>query len=161
MSNMTDGWEIILNSQFHCKEFHIDMVRDFCDIVCNNLLLFGDTVETIEIDKARNTINKLLPYIKAPVHRFRVYLVSGINFFSAAWITDSYEKFSKFIKPVKSEISEYEVISVENVDPNLISTLFVYNGNKLLCAEHIYPSHLAWLLEKLSDVNLIRIEQSL
>lgn len=158
MPNINDGWKTILNSQFHCSEYHIDMVRDFCDIVCNNLLLFGDAAETIEINKARNALNRLLPYIKAPVHCYRVYLVSGLQFFSAAWITNSNKEFSKFMTAIQNEFSQCKIMPISDLDPNLVSTMFVFDKTEIVCAEHLYPSHLAWLLEKLSKVNLIHIE---
>lgn len=158
MPNINDGWKTILNSQFHCSEYHIDMVRDFCEIVCTNLALFQEKRDEFETDRANKAIRSLTAYSKPPVHRYRVYLVSGLQSFSCAWITDSNKEFSKFMAAVQNEFSQCEIMPINNLDPNLVSTMFIFENTDIICAEHIYPYHLAWLLEKLSKVNLIHIE---
>ena len=156
MSVNNDKWIELLKLQFNAKQYHIDMVRDFCEIVVRNLTLFDN--DEFETEIAKEDVRLLAGYCKLPLHRYRIYLVSGIRFFSAAWLTNSTDDFAKFRKSVENEFSSCELMQIEGLDPNLVTTLFIFENDKITLAEHMYPSHLAWLLEKLSKVNLIRIE---
>lgn len=158
MINQTDRWLDLIKLQFHAKEYYFDMVRDFCDIVAANLVLFGDDKDEFETERAKKAIKLMADCNVAPTHHYRIYLVSGIQFFSAAWVTDSTQDYNSFIKAVENEFSLCERMQTKGLDPNLVTTLYVFEKEKIVLAEHMYPSHLAWLLEKLSKVNLIRIE---
>ncbi len=150
-----EKWIELLEKQFYAKSYHRDMVWDFCNILSTKLLTFQNNVDDFEKNRAKEALRPLIPYSKAPTARYRMYIVSGVQFFSFAWVGMKYEDFERINKLLKQELGLCERMPSESLEPNLVSTVYLLNDKDFVIAEDIYPSHLAWLLISLSKNNLI------
>lgn len=151
-----ENWEFHLQSIFSAEKYSIDMVRDYGEILCLRFTLFSNKIDDFEYSRAKAHLSELIPYCKAPQNQYRVYVVSGLEQFSLAWITDSYGKVNDFINKIKQDIQWSELLPIEKLEPNLVSSLYIFQDDKIILCEHLYPYQLAWILDMLYDENLIK-----
>ena len=153
---MKEEWVYFLKSEFDSKKYERDMVWDFCEILSHRLSFFIKNIDEYEQSRAENSLKNLLPFSKKPVTKYRMYIFSGIQFVSFAWIDIDSEIFSKVYTALKSEFELCNMMPAQLLDPNLVSTVYLLDGEDTALIEHIYPSHLTWLLQSLSKFNLIK-----
>ena len=147
-------WRSLLSQNFEAKEYSIDMVRDYTEIICRRLSSFNN-IDKIEKLRAEKTVKEMASCCKAPVNKNRMYIVSGIQFMSFAW-TNIHDNSIKLLKAkLKSELCVCEVMPIDKIEPNLISSIYIFEDDQIVLCEHIYPYHLAITLDSLRDHNLI------
>lgn len=153
---MKEEWKLILEDMFPAKLYERDMVWDMCAILSNKLMFFHRNIDEFESARAEDYLRNLVPYSKKPTSEYRMYIVSGIQFISFAWINISSENFERVLNVMKNEFKLCEIMPSESLEPNLVSTIYLFKGEEIVFSEDIYPSHLAWLTQGLSKFNLIK-----
>ncbi len=82
--------------------------------------------------------------------------MSGIQFVSFAWLNIDSEAFERLFETIKYELIVYDEMPSKSLDPNLVSTVYLFKGEEMIFSEDVYPSHLAWLMIALTKFNLIK-----
>ncbi len=152
---MKEEWELILEKMFPAKRYERDMIWDMCTIICDRLAFFNN-IDDFERDRAKDYLKSIVSYSKRPTNEYRMYIVSGIQFVSFAWLNINSEIFEQLFKAMKYEFILYDEMPSKSLDPNLVSTVYLFKDEKIIFSEDIYPSHLAWLTLGLSKFNLIK-----
>lgn len=153
---MQEEWVYFLKNEFDSKKYERDMVWDYCNILSHRLSFFSKNIDEYEQNRAENSLKNLLPFSNEPVAKYRMYIFAGIQFVSFAWIDIDADILSKVYSALKSEFELCDVMPAQLLDPNLVSTVYLLDGKDIILIEHIYPSHLTWLLQSLSKFNLIK-----
>lgn len=155
---MADNYINALSNAFLSKEYSRDMVWDLCLMISERLMFFGDKVDDFERNRAENTINELVHYSEAPISKFRMYIISGIQFVSFACYDFSADTIGKVFNTLKSEFELCDIMPSKTLDPNLVSTIYIFEEKKIIFKEDIYPAHLAWIMQGLAKYNVIKQE---
>ena len=87
------------------------MVWDFCKIISNRLCFFNQRIDEYEQNRAENSLKNLLPFSKKPVTKYRMYIFTGIQFVSFAWINIDADILNKVYKALKSEFELCDIIA--------------------------------------------------
>ncbi len=151
---MKEKWELILERMFPAKRYERDMIWDMCTILSDRLTFFNN-IDEFECDRAKDYLKSIVSYSKKPVNKYRMYIVSGIQFVSFAWLNINPEAFEQLFNTMKCEFALCDEMPSNSLDPNLVSTVYLLKGEEIIFSEDIYPSHLTWLALGLSKFNLI------
>lgn len=149
-------WKTILCNNFLCNNYSIDMVRDYSEIICTRLMLFSGRIEEIEENRAHTTVKSLIPHCKQIHNRNRMYIVSGIQYLSFACTEISDMSAEKILLKLKSEFEMCDIMPIDQLEPNLVSAIYIFRDESLIFCENIYPAHLASLLNSLQSYNQIK-----
>lgn len=152
---MKEKWELILEKMFPAKRYERDMIWDMCTILTDRLTFFNN-IDEFECDRAKDYLKSIVSYSKKPVNKYRMYIVSGIQFVSFAWLNIDSEVFERLFNTMKYEFIVYDEMPSKSLDPNLVSTVYLFKGEEMIFSEDVYPSHLAWLMLGLFKFNLIK-----
>lgn len=151
-----EDWNYALETLFPAKKYTRDMIWDFCSILSMNLITFQDEVDEFEKYRAEEYLRKIVAYSKKPQSKYRMYIVCGIQYVAFAWVEIQAEVLQEVRKTIEHEFGMCDVMNTTDVDPNLISTLYLFEGDNVVLVEHMYPAHLTWLLQALSKYNLVK-----
>ena len=151
---MNNEWIDVLSELFSAKKYDRDMLYDSFTMITSQMNALK--ADDFDRDRAKKYIDAFRIHIRKPEHRYRMYIISGILFVSFAWIDIEPDLFDKVNAVMKNEFSGREIMPAKKLDPDLVSTIYVFDGEKIVYAENIYPAHLAWLLLALSKYNVIK-----
>lgn len=151
-----EDWVYALEYLFPAKKYTRDMIWDFCTILSTNLMIFQDDADDLEKCKAEEYLREIVAYSKKPQSRYRMYIVCGIQFIAFAWTEIQSETFQEVRQAMEHEFGMCDMLDIKGVDPNSISTLYLFEGNNVILMEHMNPAHLTWLLQSLSKYNLAK-----
>lgn len=153
---MVEDYICALNQVLSAKRFHRDMVWDLCSMISERLMYFGNEVDPFERSRADETIRELISYSKAPMSKFRMYIISGVQFVSFACCDFNAETINKVYNTLKSEFELCDIMPSKTLDPNLVSTIYIFDEKDIILKEDIYPDHLAWLMQGLAKYNVVK-----
>lgn len=145
----------ILEGHLYAKRYYWDMLNDLNDIVNSRKFIYESKFDNYDRIDLLEFQNKIIPSIKKPTHKYRMYIVCGIRYVSLAYIDIPDDIFEKIFSGTKDELSKYSPMPVHDLDIHLISTVYIFKYKKIIYSENIYPSHMAWLLNSLKEENLI------
>ena len=151
---MNNEWIDVLSALFSAKKYDRDMLYDSFMMITHQMNALK--ADDFDRDRARKYIDAFKIHIRKPEHRYRMYIITGILFVSFAWIDIESDLFDKVNSVIKNEFSGCAIMPAKKLDPDLVSTLYVFDGEQILYTENIYPAHLAWLLTALSKYNVIK-----
>lgn len=151
-----ENWIYALETLFTAKKYTRDMIWDFCSILSMNIMSFQDEVDEFEKNRAEEYLREIVAYSKKPQSRYRMYIVCGIQYVAFAWTEIQAEVLQEVRQAIEYEFGMCEMMNITGLDPNLISTLYLFEGDDIVLMEHMYPTHLAWLLQSLSKYNLVK-----
>ena len=151
-----ENWIYALEHMFPSKKYTRDMIWDFCNILSINLMTFQDEVDEFEKNRAEEYLREIVAYSKKPQSRYRMYIVCGIQFIAFAWTEIPFEALQEVRQSIEYEFGMCDKIGTKGIDPNSISTLYLFEGDDVVLMEHMDPAHLTWLLQSLSKYNLAK-----
>lgn len=151
---LTPETEYILPKLFSAKTYHQDMAHDMKEIIMGNMDKYGGRADSFEMQRAADYLKNLLPIIEPVSSQNRIYVVNGIQNVTLCCVDLSELQLKKLCTYFNSVI-EREPPQTEGVDENLISTLFIFQNERLSYRFDIYPSEHGMLLNTLSKQNVI------
>ncbi len=151
-----ENWIYALENLFPAKKYTRDMIWDFCEILSMNLMIFQEELDDFEKRRAEEYLREIVAYSKKPQSKYRMYIVCGIQFVSFAWTEIQSETLQEVRQAIEYEFGMCDKMDIKGVEPNSISTLYLFEGNDVVLMEHMDPAHLTWLLQSLSKYNLVK-----
>lgn len=137
------------------KRYYLDMIRDLSELVKLRKELFKvQMTKTVQFD-LDVFINKLSFYDKKPKNKNRIYVISSYRYIDLIAIDLPDEFAENILFGIKNELDQYDELNINFVKPELVSTIYIYRYSKIIYSQHIYPEHLAWILNSLKNENLI------
>lgn len=143
---------------FPSKVYSYDILYDLNWIIKERLELFKHSIDEFEKERAEDYLQELIEFTSKPKFEYeylnRVYIISGIQFVGMACVGLSDAAITNIKTDVFAEVFMCDSLPIMNTDPNLISTIYIFQKNNVHCW-HIYPSDAMWILQSLSSKNIV------
>ncbi len=162
MSNNQDVKNVI-KSLFPSKIYSYDILYDLQNIICQRLMLFKNSIDGFEKSRAEDyleDIKSVLPKHanKSTEYLYRLYIISGVQFVSLCCFELSEKTIKNIISDLEIEFSLCDEFPVYSLEPNAVSTLYIFKNKELIFYENMYPSHISFIINELSSKNIVNYD---
>lgn len=145
-----------LKTLFHAKKYSTDMAYDMAAMISKRLIQLRANADAFEFNRAEEHLRELIPYYIQPTAANRLYIITGLECMSLACISLSDYTIEGIIKDLKVDILSSDPFPLQEVEPNFVSTLYIFRGSKIEFEYNCYPADLACLVKCLNSENVIQ-----
>lgn len=148
MSMRNENLMFLRDAMKNLKDYKTDMAIDLLKIFQDRAKRYKKYMSFEEDSSIQRHINDLKPIVMAPRIRNKIYLVSEFEriLLIALSISDlETEKLIEVLKPYKDTF---------DVHPDYITTLYVFNKEKIIFRKDLYPGEFNMIVRYFNDVNL-------
>ena len=145
---------------FPSTKHSYDILVDLFEIIVRRLSLFEKNIDETERIRAEEYLSEMKSVILSSLkpsceYLYRLYIISGVQFVSLCCIDLSEKDINKIVSDLKMEFSLCDEFPVDSLEPNAVSTLYIFKNRELILYEHMFPSHLALITNVLSSKNIV------
>lgn len=138
------------------SEYSEDIAYDLNLIYQDRLHHFGKNAEDFELYRLLEHYQDLNRFKITPSNTNRIYLITGMEYIVAVCPNISESLKRNIVRFVSIELSRVDALPIDNIDPNLISSLYVMESDKCAFAADFYPYMLGILTHCLRNNTVVR-----
>ena len=158
--NKNQQMKEMVNKLFPSTTNSYDILYDLYNIISERLLLFKNNIDETEKWRAEYYLNDIretifLPRKRKIEYKYRLYIISGVQFVSLVCLELNSESIEKIIHNLKIEFLLYDKIPIESIDPNAVSTIYIFKENEVIYCDDFFPAHLVWISQMLQSKNIL------
>lgn len=143
---------------FPSKIYSYDILFDLYRIIKLRLELFKTNIDEFEEYRAKNYLHELVKFIcKFEGYEFknRLYLISGVQFVALACVELSDTAIDNISTDVLTDLAMSDSLKTEDLEPNMLTSIYIFQENDIIFYQHLYPSMVALILQTLSSKNIV------
>ena len=145
---------------FPATKHSYDILVDLFEIIVRRLSLFKKNIDETEKIRAEEYLSEMKYVILSSAkssceHLYRLYIISGVQYVSLCCIDLSGKTINKIVSDLKMEFSLCDEFPIDSLEPNAVSTLYIFKSREIIWYEHMFPSHLALIISELASKNIV------
>ncbi|HNX63659.1 MAG TPA: hypothetical protein PKI60_00530 [Oscillospiraceae bacterium] len=143
-----------LKELFSAKQYVPEMVSDMSAIIAKQIVKMKSKADEFEIERASQHLEKIMRFDVKTAITYRLYIVVGIEAVVLICLDLSQLEINNIINTQQLNSVDYPPLA--KVEPNLISSLYIFKNEELIYDSELYPFELAPLMHCLSQKNIIK-----
>lgn len=145
---------------FPATKHSYDILVDLFEIIARRLSLFEKNIDETEKNRAEEYLSEMKGIIISSFksdceYLYRLYIISGVQFVSLCCVDLSERNINKIISDLEIEFFLCDEFPIDSLEPNAVSTLYIFKNREIILYEHMFPSHLAFIISELSSKNIV------
>jgi len=145
---------------FPATKHSYDILVDLFEIIVGRLSLFEENIDQFEKNRAEEYLSEMKKVILFSLkpeceYLYRLYIISGIQFVSLCCVDLSEKNINRIIGDLEMEFSLCDEFPIDSLEPNAVSTLYIFKNREIILYEHMFPSHLAFIINELTSKNIV------
>lgn len=132
-----------------------DIAYDLKQIYSDRIYHYGKNADEFELYRIKQHYDKLKDFQIMPTDSIRIYVITGMECIMALCLDISEKAKNEIVECLRDELKQSDRFPSYDVDPNFISTIYVFENDKATYSSDFYPYMMGFLVHALRKKNRI------